>query len=573
MKKYFVLILFVLALGQVFGQRLRHKEVLGRPTSTSILVQTFFDDAAEVRVQYGTTSGSLTSQTGWQTFAAGAPADVNLTGLSPNTTYYYRVTYRMLGGTTVTNRPQYSFTTPRSLGTDFTFIVQADPHLDSQSDTALYRICLNNQAADKPDFMIDMGDFLMTDKLKNLTTNQIPRDTIVYRSHLLRSYYETVCHSAPLYLVMGNHEGEAGWYNTGTTGSNIAVWNTLERKKYFPNPFPNTFYKGDTTNYPFVGQRASYYAWEWGDALFVVLDPYWFTQTKPDSLNGWRWTLGKTQYDWLKKTLEQNNSKFKFVFCHQLVGGDPDGRGGIEYANRYEWGGDNLNGTPGFAANRPGWYKPIKDLLTENKVNIFFHGHDHFFGKQEKDCLIYQELPQPSHPVFSNANQAAAYGYFQGQILPNSGHVRIKVSATTGVKLEYVRAYLPQSETTTRRNRDVSATYYIGVTNCYNNLSTSAPVLWNSDYTDELVYPNPFGNETKIEFSLFEPEVLSLSIYDERGHLVRSLLDKSEVPSGRFQIVWEGKDVHGNELPSGAYFYSIKGDKGTKKQGKLWLMK
>jgi uncharacterized protein (UPF0216 family) len=44
--------------------------------------------------------------------------------------------------------------------------------------------------------------------------------------------------------------------------------------------------------------------------------------------------------------------------------------------------------------------KPVKELLRENRVNIFFHGHDHFFGKQEKDCLVYQETPQPSHPNY-----------------------------------------------------------------------------------------------------------------------------------------------------------------------------
>jgi phosphodiesterase/alkaline phosphatase D-like protein len=86
-----------------------------------------------------------------------------------------------------------------------------------------------------------------------------------------------------------------------------------------------------------------YYCVGVGDALFVVLDPYWYTKPKPDSLTGWRWTLGKEQYDWLKSTLEQSTSTFKFVFMHQLVGGDKDGRGGTEYADKYEWGGNNLD--------------------------------------------------------------------------------------------------------------------------------------------------------------------------------------------------------------------------------------
>ncbi|MBK9378272.1 MAG: hypothetical protein IPM86_08535 [Saprospiraceae bacterium] len=117
-------------------------------------------------------------------------------------------------------------------------------------------------------------------------------------------------------------------------------------------------------------------------------------------------------------TLETSDARFKFVFCHQLVGGDPLGRGGIEYADKYEWGGKNLDGTTGWSSNRPGWYKPIKELLAENKVTIFFHGHDHFFAKQDKDCLIYQLVPQPSLPNFNGPNQAAEYGYFQGKYCP-----------------------------------------------------------------------------------------------------------------------------------------------------------
>jgi hypothetical protein len=70
-------------------------------------------------------------------------------------------------------------------------------------------------------------------------------------------------------------------------------------------------------------------------------------------------TLGQGQYNWLRTTLESSTAKFKFIFSHQIVGGDPDGRGGVEFANFYEWGGNNLNGTPGFATNRPEWYKPI----------------------------------------------------------------------------------------------------------------------------------------------------------------------------------------------------------------------
>lgn len=569
MKQHCLLLLFALMAGATsFAQTLQHAEILGRPTDKSIVVQVVFEDDAEVCVQFGATSGSLNNQTPWQTFAAGEPAEILISGLEPNRRYFYRVCHRLPGAGNFTTRAERTFHTLRPKGSTFSFVVQADPHMDNQSDSALYRLCLQNQLADAPDFMVDLGDIFMSDKLKN-AQGKITHDTVLQRVHYMRSYYETINHSVPLFIALGNHEGEAGWQLNGTT-ENVAIYGTTERQRYFLNPLPDAFYTGDETVHPFVGRRENYYAWHWGDALFIVLDPYWYTQQKPDSLTGWRWTLGKTQYDWLKSTLESSPAPFKFVFAHQLVGGDPNGRGGVEFADLYEWGGKNLNGADGWAANRPGWYKPIKDLLEENRVTVFFHGHDHFFGKQEKDCLIYQETPQPSHPNFQNAGQANDYGYFAGQILPNAGHLRVMVGPD-GVKTEYVRAYLPQNETPTRRNRDVSATYFIGQTNCYDSLTTNAPVLWNSNYSDELIYPNPFAHEVKIEFAVHLPERLSLSIFDATGRMVRALVPESPVSAGKFQVMWDGRTDEGTLLANGVYFWKIQGESGQARSGKVLL--
>lgn len=567
--KYSLLSFLVLFFANINAQTLQRTELLGRPTDSSITVQLIFTDSSEVRVQYGTVSGVYPFQSPWQIFADSVPAEIVINSLQPNTKYFYRVNYRPPGTTSTTIRPEFSFHTQRTPGSAFTFIVQADPHLDVNSDTALYRLCLQNQKDDNPDFMIDLGDFLMTDKLKN-TSNVIPYDTIPYRCNLLRSFYETECNSVPLFIANGNHEGESGW-NLNGTPNNIAVWSSNERKKYFLNPYPDSFYTGDTTNNQYIGQRGNYFEWKWGDAQFFVLDPYWYTNPKPDSLHGWRWTLGQTQYNWLKTNLQNSTATFKFVFAHHLIGGDPQGRGGIEYADFYEWGGNNIDTTPGFATNRPGWYKPIKDLLTENRVNIFFHGHDHFFGEQQKDCLVYQETPQPSLPNFNYPQQAAQYGYLQGLIVANSGHLRVTVDSS-GTMVEYVRVYLPSDTNATHHNKDVAATYFIGSVNCYDSTATGTPIIWNSNYVDRIVFPNPFSHETKIQFSLNESEKINLDVYNNDGRLVRRLIAGNKISSGKFTVVWDGKDGYGNDLPNGIYYYSLLGEK-TKGSGKMILTK
>jgi hypothetical protein len=569
MKKIFSFLLFF-SIVTCFSQNITQTELLGRPTNNSITIQAFFDTDVDVAIRYGTSSGNYSSQTSWTNVLANNPAEVVLTGLSSNTKYYYRMLYRLPNASTFSTRPEYSFQTQRPVGSTYKYIVQADPHMDEQSNIPLYQLCLQNQLEDNPDFMIDLGDFLMTDKLKNLTTNSIPHDTIPFRCKLLRSNYERICHSVPLYIALGNHEGESGW-NLNNTPDNIAIWDTQERKKYFLNPAPDgSFYTGDSTNHDFVGLRENYYSWQWGDALYIVLDPYWYTSPKPTATTGWRWTLGQNQYNWLKNTLANSTATFKFVFAHQIVGGDADGRGGVEFADLYEWGGNNLDGTPGFLGNRPGWDMPIKDLLTQNHVNIFFHGHDHFFGKQEKDCLIYQETPQPSHPNFNSVTYATGYGYLEGQILPNSGHIRVTVDPS-GVLVEYVRAYLPSTENATRHNKDVSASYFISNNNCYTLGNNNPPMIWNSNYSDEIVYPNPFSRDTKIEFEVEDHQNISISIFDLSGKLIKEIINGNYLGDGKFQVIWDGTDSSGADAKDGVYIYKIVKDKGKVNSGKLIL--
>ena len=339
--------------------------------------------------------------------------------------------------------------------------------------------------------MVDLGDFLMSDKLVEPSYQKIED-----RSLLMRSYYDISGHSVPLFIALGNHEGEAGWTLNGTP-DNVAIWNTLARKKYFPNPVPNGFYTGDTISYALVGQRENYYAWEWGDALFIVLDPYWYTTVKP-SKDNWYWTLGKAQYDWLKKTLESSTATFKFVFAHTLIGGSEAARGGVEFANLYEWGGQNNDGSPGFQAKRPGWYKPIHQLLLEHNATIFFHGHDHFYANQQLDCMGYQLVPQPSHPQFASANQAQEYGYLKGKIIPNAGHLRVNVTPDA-VKVEYVRAYKPANETSTRKNREVADAYTIRRGDCFVTAVEEENPL--TEESIRQVYPNPSKDKFFVELA------------------------------------------------------------------------
>jgi len=301
-----------------------------------------------------------------------------------------------------------------SAADSFVFTITADSHLDYNTDRALYERTLKRAAADKPAFHIDLGDTFMSEKHTN-------RAVAVQQYLDQRRYFDLL--RAPVHLAIGNHDGESGRYLDGTT-NNLAAWSRAMRMRYFPEPL--------------APDGGNYYAWQTSNALFLVLDPFWFSPRARRNDDNWFRTLGKVQYDWLKRTLETSNAKFKFVFIHHLVGGaDRQGRGGIEVAPFYEWGGKNADGTDDFSQHRPGWAAPIHQLLVQNRVSAVFHGHDHFYAKQELDGIIYQLVPQPGDPKGSTRS-AAEYGYKNGVILGSSGYLRVTVSPER-VKVDYIR--------------------------------------------------------------------------------------------------------------------------------------
>lgn len=429
--------------------------VLGRPTDRSVTVSVLAEEEGEVFVELRPEGEVGWAQTPITPLPPAASVHLLVDGLEPDRAYIYRLRRRVAGAAEFETGAECGFHTARPPGASFTFAVQADPHLDTNTSPELLARSLGNVLAYRPDFLVDLGDTFMSEKLART------RDEVLARHLLLRSIFADVCHSIPLFLVLGNHEGES---LEGVAGGpeSLAAWATSFRTAHFPNPEPDRFYAGDESSQPVVGTRQSIYAWEWGDALFVVLDPYWFSPARASD-DGWARTLGRAQHDWLERLLTSSRARFMLVFIHSLVGGlDRNMRGGAEAAPLFEWGGRNADGSWGFDARRPGWGRPIHDLLVAAGVSIVFHGHDHLYARQELDGIVYQEVPQPGWPGLT-LQDPARYGYVSGVLLPSSGHLRVTVSPS-GLTVDYVKAYLAKDETDTRRNGEVASAYTVQAT-------------------------------------------------------------------------------------------------------------
>ena len=451
-------------------------QVLGRPTDHSITLSVLAPDDMDAYIEYGVKAGSYPSKVAAKTTKGGVPVEFVVDKLKPNTHYSYRLRYRKPGAAAYTAGEANSFQTQRPAGSSFVFGVEGDSHperVNRMYDAAMFDRTLAQVRGEKPDFYIALGDDFSVDTLTTLTPEVVNQ---LYINQ--RAFFGKVASSAPLFLVNGNHEQAAKYLLDGTP-NNVAVWAGKARNLYYPQPEPDGFYTGDTEPVQFVGLRRDYYAWTWGDALFVTIDPYWqsptqvgtevgFERPDKDKSNrkgakngytytlesiGWGSTLGDAQYKWLKKTLEESHAKYKFIFTHLVMGID---RGGIKRADLYEWGGKNHKGEWEFDKMRPGWELPIHQLMVKTGVTIFFQGHDHLFAHEVKDGIVYQETPNPADP----SNSTPFPDAYAGDILPGGGHLRVSVTPDN-VKVDYIRSYLPKDETPAHKQGEVAYSYAV----------------------------------------------------------------------------------------------------------------
>ncbi|MCP4724082.1 MAG: S8 family serine peptidase, partial [bacterium] len=66
-------------------------------------------------------------------------------------------------------------------------------------------------------------------------------------------------------------------------------------------------------------------------------------------------------------------------------------------------------------------------------------------------------------------------------------------------------------------------------------------------------FPNPFGNNTRINVELMEPAEFKLTVFNILGQKVRSLFS-GELPPGSFPFTWNGMNESGIPVGSGVYF-------------------
>ena len=111
----------------------------------------------------------------------------------------------------------------------------------------------------------------------------------------------------------------------------------------------------------------------------------------------------------------------------------------------------------------------------------------------------------------------------------------------------------------------------------YLDLSSGSPVPLNSDgspffgvtagisaginslsgkIAEVACFPNPLINSTLFTYQVNENSKINLSIFDETGRLVNTLLNEQQ-SVGTHHYNWVGDDSNGNMLSGGIYYYSL----------------
>jgi len=327
-------------------------------------------------------------------------------GLTAGSSYEYRVISSVPGGDP-SPVARGRFTTQRTGEVSYSAVLFADPHTGAFAEgtgpVEVLDEVIRNVRRDRPDFVIGLGDNVAWPTSRNQPQQDdvgATRAYTMYRRHLA-----PLSMSCPHFGLIGNWEGESGKLTQESAALVAAV-----RRRFTPNPNDLTYPQGGSTN-------EDYYAFEWGPALFVILNVQSYTAPSGDQPSPRDdvtvvedWTLGPTQFSWMEETLSQSDHPFKFVCIHHAVGGNA----ATEQETLYGRGGPKAAGV--------GEQKLLHEAMQEFGVQVFFYGHDHVFVDEVVDGVHYA-LPGSCGAPWRFGSETTGYGRYWS----DAGHGRLTV--------------------------------------------------------------------------------------------------------------------------------------------------
>lgn len=378
------------------------------PTATAFGVNAIVTagDPAQLRVRSRATGTEAWSDGPAPQVRENDVAEWSVSGLSAETHYDYQV-FTLEDGSERVLFDGHALT-QRASGSEFTFAMLSDTHIgvnldfSNQGDAALAGQISAELLESSPDFVMHLGDVL---DYHQFGFNVPPSDPLLSRwaYQNYRNAMGNTIGRAAHFSAIGNWDGENGDFTDEEVQRSRS-----QRMLYLPNPSPETYPQGGSP-----GQ--DYYAFTWGDALFVVLNVMTYTKTS-HLLTGVDeyaddWTLGEQQLSWLESTLAGTDTRWKFLFIHHTVAG-----AGPNFANA-------AYGRGGGQAAHVGEQAIVHQMMLDHGAQIFFHGHDHVFVDMEVDGIHYSDPGSAGAPWKFDSSETGYTQYWA-----DSGWCRVTVA-------------------------------------------------------------------------------------------------------------------------------------------------
>jgi hypothetical protein len=335
-------------------------------------------------VQYGPTGSctahSVTSTKMGNPITIGSAREyqnsVVVSGLSPSTTYCYRITNAgaspidLLGS----NPSPHFKTLQAASGTQpFTFDVLGDWGDTTNSGSNTGSLNVNQTRVDAgiagsgAQFALSVGDIAYQGGTQT-NYGDLSQTGINVSAVFNRNYWAIPGQSTPLFQVDGNHGQNATSLNVWPGSRSAQTSGGSYRMGSYPSIDGST-----PASYP-----DTYYAFSTGGVRFYMLDAAWADSNVGTATGGAcgsncriyqldhdaHWTVTADEYQWLQRDLAAHPGGLKFAFFHFPL-----------YAD------DATQPSDAYLQNTPGSTNSLEQLLHDNGVQLTFSGHAHIYER------------------------------------------------------------------------------------------------------------------------------------------------------------------------------------------------
>jgi len=183
--------------------------------------------------------------------------------------------------------------------------------------------------------------------------------------------------------------------------------------------------------------------------------------------------------------------------------------------------------------------------------------------------VVVYDIQPPENLLASTTDALSVTLYWHSSA--SAGMTRYKIYRKASAEDEYTPLHQTENAQTLTYSDDavdLDTTYIYYVTAVYptgesapSNTASATPVS-DSDMVSVAVtslkgnYPNPFNPTTTISFAMAKEGHITLEIYNSKGQKVQTLVNGIR-GIGHHQVVWDGRDITGNSVASGIYFYKM----------------